>query len=54
MSNTIYYIAQKISELLQHSQTSEDLNSGLNLEDIEAFRPMVIQKVEVLDDENDK
>jgi hypothetical protein len=33
---------------------SENINSGLNLEDIEGFRPIVIQKVEQLSSEHEK
>jgi hypothetical protein len=33
---------------------SENLNNGLNLEDIEGFPPIVVQKVEQLSSEHEK
>ena len=46
LSNTVYFVADKIPEMMLKSQMNENLNEALQLSDFEEFRSIVINQLE--------
>ena len=54
MSNTIYYLSDRCQDFLLQSQAQEPLNESIQIQDIEAFRPRIVEKIEQCEQEEDK